>query len=61
MKPPAGRVQIGDRVEVPDGRRGRAVAEQLLISNGAWSYTVALDTGGTVQHLDYELKRLEPA
>ncbi len=58
MEPPAGRIQLGDRVEV-QGRRGRVVGERLIVSNGAWCYTVALDDGGTVEHLDYELKRLE--
>ena len=61
MKPPAGRVQIGDRVVAPGGRQGRVVEEQLIVSNGAWQYTVALDDGATVRHLDYELKRVAPA
>jgi hypothetical protein len=61
MRPPAGRVQIGERVQVPGGRRGRVVGERLIASNGAWSYTVALDDGGTVDNLDYELRRVEGA
>ena len=61
MRPPAGRVQIGEQVQVPGGRRGRVVGERLIASNGAWSYTVALDDGGTVEHLDYELRRVEGA
>ncbi len=61
MKPPAGRVQIGDRVATPAGAPGRVVEERLLASNGAWQYTVALDDGSTVRLLDYELKRLAPA
>jgi hypothetical protein len=61
MQPPAGRIAIGDRVEVPGGRRGLVIAERLIVSNGAWIYTVALDDGGTVEHLDYQLKRLQAA
>jgi len=61
MKPPAGRIGIGDRVQVPGGRQGRVVAERLIASNGAWMYTIALDDGATVQHLDFELRRLESA
>lgn len=61
MKPPAGRLQIGDQVEVPGGRRGRVVDERLIATNGAWAYTVALDAGGTVEHLDFELRRLAAA
>ena len=59
MKPPAGRIRIGDQVELPDGGRGRVVGERLIASNGAWKYTVALDGGGTREQLDYELRRLE--
>ena len=59
MRPPAGRIQIGDRVQVPGGRRGRVVGERLIASNGAWSYTIALEDGGAVEHLDYELRRLD--
>ena len=61
MRPPAGRVQIGERVQVPGGRRGRVVGERLIASNGAWSYTVALDDGGTAEHFDFELKPAERA
>ena len=57
MKPPAGRIQIGDRVEVPEAGRGRVVGERLVASNGAWFYTVALDTGATIERPDYELRR----
>jgi hypothetical protein len=59
MKPPAGRVQIGDRVQLPGGARGQVVGERLIASNGAWMYTVALEEGGTREHPDFELKRLE--
>ena len=59
MEPPAGRVRIGDRVEVPGGRRGGVIGERLIASNGAWRYTVALEDGTTVEHFDFELKRLE--
>ena len=58
MNPPAGRIQIGDRVEAPGRRSGRVVSEQLTISNGAWRYGVKLDDGSTIQHLDFELKKL---
>ena len=61
MRPPAGRIAIGDRVQLPGGRRGRVVGERLIATNGAWSYTIALEDGGTTEHLDYELKRLETA
>jgi hypothetical protein len=61
MHPPAGRLTIGDTVDVPGGRRGRVVGEELIATNGAWKYTIALDDGGTAQHLDYELRRREPA
>ena len=57
MNPPAGRIQLGDQVTVPGGRRGRVVGERLIQSNGAWSYAVRLDDGGTVEHLDYEIKK----
>ena len=56
MNPPAGRIQLGDRVTV-GGRAGRVVTERLNVSNGAWCYTVELDGGGTVDALDYELKK----
>jgi Zn-dependent membrane protease YugP len=61
MRPPAGRIAVGDRVEVPGGRTGRVVAERLIASNGAWTYTIAIEQGGTVEHFDFELKRLEAA
>jgi hypothetical protein len=57
MKPPAGRIRIGDRVEVPQAGTGRVVGERLVASNGAWFYTVALDGGATVERPDYELRR----
>jgi hypothetical protein len=56
MQPPAGRIAIGDHVLTPDGRRGRVIGERLIASNGAWKYTLALDDGGTAEHLDFELK-----
>ena len=61
MHPPAGRIEIGEHVVVPGGRRGRVVGERLIASNGAWAYTVALDEGGTVEHLDFELRRVPRA
>jgi hypothetical protein len=61
MQPPAGRIVLGDRVQVPGGRRGLVVGERLIASNGAWRYTIALDDGGTVEHFDFELRRLEVA
>jgi hypothetical protein len=57
MQPPAGRITIGEQVTVPGGRRGRVVGERLIASNGAWAYTVVLEDSGTVEHLDYELRR----
>jgi len=30
MRPPAGRVQVGERVQVPGGRHGRVVGERLI-------------------------------
>ena len=57
MQPPAGRITIGEQVTAPAGRRGRVVGERLIASNGAWAYTVVLEDGGTVEHLDYELRR----
>jgi hypothetical protein len=57
MKPPAGRIRVGDRVEVPQDGTGRVVGERLVASNGAWYYTVALDGGRTVERPDYELRR----
>jgi hypothetical protein len=59
MRPPAGRLCIGDRVEVPQAGRGRVVGERLVASNGAWFYTVTLDDGATVERADYELHRLD--
>ena len=60
MQPPAGRIEIGERVQVPGGRRGQVVGERLIASNGAWSYTIALEDGGAVEYLDYELRRTGP-
>jgi hypothetical protein len=57
MNPPAGRIQVGDPVVLPDGRRGTTAAERLIQSNGAWSYRVTLEDGSTVELLDYELKK----
>ena len=56
MNPPAGRIKVGDRVTV-GGRTGRVVHERLTISNGSWHYVVELDGGGTVEALDYEIKK----
>jgi len=61
MRPPAGRIAVGDRVEAPGGRRGRVVAERLIVSNGAWRYTIALEEGGTAEHFDFELKHVDAA
>ena len=55
MKPPEGRIQLGERVRVPGGRTGQVVAERLIQSNGAWKYVVALDDGSQVEALDFEL------
>jgi len=33
------------------------VHERLTVSNGSWHYVVELDGGGTVEALDYELKK----
>ncbi len=57
MNPPAGRIQVGDRVTVPGGRVGHVVKERLTQSNGSWRYVVELDGGGSVEALDYELKK----
>jgi len=57
MNPPAGRIKVGDEVTVAGGTRGTVTAERLIQSNGAWSYVVALAGGGTVEALDYELKK----
>lgn len=61
MKPPAGRITIGSRVQAPGGRQGRVVGERLIASNGAWKYAVAFDDGGKAEYLDFELKRVENA
>lgn len=58
MKPPEGRIRVGEHVAAPGGRAGRVVGERLVQSNGAWKYVVALDDGGTVEALDFELKRV---
>jgi hypothetical protein len=58
VKPPEGRIQVGRRVTVPGGRQGQVVGERIIATNGACKYTVALDDGGTVEHLDFELKQL---
>jgi hypothetical protein len=55
MNPPAGRIQVGDRVTAPGGRAGRVVKEHLTVSNGSWRYTIELDGGGTIEALDFEL------
>ena len=57
MNPPAGRIQVGDRVTVPGGQAGRVVKERLIVSNGAWRYVVELDGGGSVEAVDYELTK----
>jgi hypothetical protein len=59
MRPPAGRIHIGDRVEVREDGRGRVVGERLVAPNGAWFYTVTLDGGATVERPDFELRRLD--
>ena len=59
MQPPAGRILLGDRVQVPGGGRGQVVSERLIASNGAWRYAVTLEDGATVEHFDFELKREE--
>jgi hypothetical protein len=33
------------------------VHERLTVSNGSWHYVVELDGGGTLEALDYELKK----
>ncbi len=58
MNPPAGRIQIGDRVTLAGGRTGHVVAERLVASNGSWRYTVELDGGGRVEAPDFELKKI---
>ena len=57
MNPPAGRIEVGDRVTVVGGRAGRVVHERLTVSNGSWHYVIELDGGGTVEALDYEIKK----
>jgi hypothetical protein len=57
VNPPAGRIQVGERVVAPGGRTGRVVKERLVVSNGAWCYVVELEGGGTLEALDYELQR----
>jgi hypothetical protein len=57
MNPPAGRIQVGDRVVAPGGRAGRVVTERLVVSNGSWLYVVELDGGGSVEACDYELRK----
>jgi hypothetical protein len=58
MKPPEGRIRVGERVHAPGGRTGQVVGERLIQSNGAWKYVVKLDDGSTVEALDFELKRV---
>jgi hypothetical protein len=58
MKPPQGRIAVGDQVRVPGGGTGRVIRERLIQSNGAWAYTVQLDGGATAEHLDFELRKL---
>jgi len=48
-------------VEAPGGRVGRVVRGELIASNGAWRYTVALDDGTTADYLDFELRRVPGA
>ena len=57
MNPPAGRIQVGDRVTVPGGRAGRVVSERLTPSNGSWRYGVEIDGDGTIELFDFELKK----
>jgi hypothetical protein len=57
MNPPAGRIQLGDRVTV-GGRSGRVVQERLVVSNGSWRYVVELDGGGSTEALDFELTKV---
>lgn len=61
MRPPAGRLRVGDRVVVPGGAKGVVARERLIATNGAWYYTVEIDGGGTREHPDYELRRVESA
>jgi hypothetical protein len=60
VHPPAGRIHVGERVTVPGGKQGQVVGERLIASNGACKYVVALDGGGTVEHLDFELHAVAP-
>jgi hypothetical protein len=57
MKPPEGRIVVGEAVIVPGGRVARVVGERLIATNGAWRYTVALEEGGTAEFFDFELNR----
>jgi hypothetical protein len=61
MKPPAGRITLGGRVQAPGGRQGEVASERLIASNGAWKYVVTFDDGGSAEYLDFELKRVESA
>ena len=61
MNPPAGRIQLGDRVTLRDGRAGVVDGERLVASNGSWRYDVALDDGGRVEALDYDLRKVTAA
>jgi len=56
MQPPAGRLCIGDRVEVAGGQQGELVSESQIVSNGAWRYGVRLDDGTIHEHFDFELR-----
>ena len=58
MRPPEGRIRVGEQVRLPDGRTGRVASERLIQSNGAWKYVVAVDGGASVEALDFELKRV---
>jgi hypothetical protein len=58
MRPPEGRIHLGEHVRLPDGRTGRVTAERLIQSNGAWKYVVAVEGGPNVEALDFELKRV---
>jgi len=58
MKPPEGRIHVGETVVAPGDRRGRVTAEHQFVSNGAWRYVVQLESGGTVEHFDYELRKV---
>jgi len=58
MRPPEGRIQLGERVRLSGGRTGLVVGERLIQSNGAWKYVVTLDDGSQVEALDFELARV---